>query len=188
MNMKGKYIKKININKYNTFRAAMYMLSTLWKKDKVFVIIKFVNVIISSLLTLPYIVIPGLIINELILMKLSKQLLWYVLIIIFTPLISAILNRIFSTYFTKATDRLLVSLEVDLYYHITNLDYEVLEDPELQTLQERAQSANEKTLIIVDQLCGLVFSSIKLFSLTTIIVSMNLLIIIPIILFTIFLF
>ena len=166
---------------YSTFKAAIYMISLVWKKDKKFVIVKFINAIITSFLTVPYIVIPGLIINELILMKLSERLLLYVAIIILTPLVNTIFNRILSVYLTKATDRILISLEADLYYHIVNMDYEVLENPEIQTLQERAQNANEKTLIIIDQLCGLLFALIKIFSLTAIIISMHLLIIIPII-------
>ena len=178
--MMNRHKTRAKNDKCNTLNATIYMLKSVWEKDKKFVIIKFINVIITSLLTLPYIVIPGLIINELILMKLSEHLLLYVAIIILTPLVNTVFNRILSVYLTKAADQILISLETDLYYHIVNMDYETLENPELQTLQERAQNTNEKVLVIIDQLCDLIFALIKIFSLTAIIVRMHLLIIIPI--------
>ena len=71
-------------------------------------------------------------------------------------------------------------LQADLYLHMFALDYETVEDPDVQILQDRATNTTTEIMYIVDGVIDLVTSIIKLIALFSLIASLNALIIIVI--------
>ena len=173
--------KDQNFNK--TIKATKYMFIYVWKEKhgKTYVFIKGIMAVLNALFPLVFTIVPGLIINELINNSRLNILILYVGILTIFPIISQLLNVISNKKITKLSLNLNLKFETDFYDHIASMDYETIENPEIQTLKGRAGETLSGSLSIVDQLSALLSSIFGLIAISSIIITLNPLIIILII-------
>jgi ATP-binding cassette subfamily B protein/ATP-binding cassette subfamily C protein len=81
-------------------------------------------------------------------------------------------------YLTKARMRLNIKLEKCFYEQLSTMDYETLENPEIQTMKERAAETFGGSIGVCDQLIALIGKVISILAISTIIATLNPLIII----------
>lgn len=174
---------KKNQSMYNTINSIKYMFGYVWKttNGKKFILAKFIMSLLNSIFPLAAIVFPGLIINQLTNEYRIDIIALYVGLLLITPVISNLVNSGAGYYIKKLQSDL--SLKFDLYFydHITRMDYENLEDPNVQLLQSRSQETLNSVWKIITVLCDFLTALFSLIALTSIIVTLNLFIVILII-------
>lgn len=98
---------------------------------------------------------PGLILNELLADRRIPYLAAYVLILALIPLIKDVVST-FSGKQVMTLERSLVRrLRAEYYLYIVQMDYETLENPDLQVEQERARDTYTSSTSIVDHVIAL---------------------------------
>lgn len=183
MKKKDKEEKLRSQNLQNTIKTTKYMFGFVWKEKlgKLYLCIKITMALLNALFPIVYTIIPGLIINELINSQKLNTLILYVGIIVITPIISHVTNTFTGLYISKLSMRLNLKFTADFYDHITSMDYEMLENPEIQIVKDRAQNTLAGVLGVIDRICNLLSAIIGLAAISTIIITLNPLIIILII-------
>lgn len=74
---------------------------------------------------------PGLIINELMRGRVTPKVILYVSILLIIPVISRVINIILGRILFRTIEKLtLINLE-EFYQHVTKMDYETLENPDI---------------------------------------------------------
>ena len=175
--------KEKNQNLHNTIKTTKHIFGFVWKENygKVYIFIKVIMSLLNALFPLVYTIIPGLIINELTNEQRINTLILYVGILIVTPVISHIINTSIGLLFSKLGMALNLKFTEVFYDHIANMDYESLENPDVQIVKSRAQSTLDGILGIIDQLNGLLSAIFSLIAISSIITTLNPIIIILII-------
>ena len=149
-------------NLHNTIATIKYMLGLVWNGNKAYMFIKGIMALLNALFPLPYVIIPGLIVNELTSERKINTLILYVGIVILTPVISQIINILTNRILMKLSMKISLKIETDFYYHVSIMDYELLENPDIMIMKDRTQSTLNSALRTVDQLSGLISSIINL--------------------------
>lgn len=159
-----------------------YMIQKICKdrSGKKYVLIKIILAPIYAIIPMLLVVIPGLIVNELTGNQRIEILALYIGLIVFPPLIIQLIRVITNKQLQKERMSVETRLQADLYLHMFALDYETVEDPDVQILQDRATNTTTEIMYIVDGVIDLVTSIIKLIALFSLIASLNALIIIVI--------
>jgi len=178
MNKKDKGTRQ---NLHNTIKTTKYMLGLVWKGDKTFMFIKGIMALLNAIFPLPFVVIPGLIVNELTSERKIDVLILYVSLIIITPVISQIINITMNKILIKISMKISLKIETDFYYHASIMDYELLENPDIMTMKDRTQTTLNNALRTVDQLSSLISAIISLLAISSIIITLNGLIILLIV-------
>ena len=172
-----------NEKNYQNFKSNLqntkYILSFVlkMKKGKSYIILNIVNSLINSVFPIILTIFPGLIINELIGEKNINTLILYVSLLVCLPLLRQIYqfisNRIIYRY------SLDISTELDQYFYIynVNMDYENIENPNIQILKGRTQKTLEDSLNVVNQLSTLLLAIFSLIGISVIVSSLNVFII-----------
>ena len=175
--------EKSTQNIKTTIKTTKYMLNIVWKEKqgKVFLLIQNVMAILNAVFPVVYTIFPGLIINELLNKQDIVRLIIYVGVLIITPVISQILNAIAEIYSSKLSMALDLKFTADFYDHITSMDYELLENPEIQIMQERAQDTIGSIINVTKKTTALLSAVIGLLAVSTIISTLNPLIILLIV-------
>ncbi len=160
-------------NLRNTIKTTKYMLGLVWKSDKLFMFLKGIMALLNALFPIPYVIIPGLIVNELTGDRNINILILYVSIIIITPVISQIVNIIMNRILMKISMKISLKIETDFYYHVSIMDYELHENPDIMVMKDRTQSTLNSSLRTVDQLSDLISAIISLIAISSIIITLN---------------
>ena len=159
------------------------MFMNIWKHSggKLYVLIKTVIAIINGVIPVVISVLPGLIINELLSGALTRRIIIYVSLLILIPLMNNLLNIFFGKKVFKLVEKLTLTNLQEFYHYVTQMDYEKLEIPDIQDKKNRAVSILGDNYIVVDYICDLISAIFKLALISTIIITLNLLIILMII-------
>ena len=175
-------------NILKTFSTAKQMFLMVWKFrfGKKYVFYKSIISLISSISPLLYTILPGLIINELMSSNITQKLILYVAVLILSPLFFTLLNSVIGQMSFRCTQQLQLRLLYDFEYHLVHMDYEVLENPDIQDLKTRAEDVIDSLTLIVEQLYAFIQSIIILIGIISIITSLNPFIIIVSILIVLF--
>lgn len=165
--------KKQSIKK--TFNNTRYMLNLIWKtkKGKSLIIVKIINSFINSIFPIVLAVFPGLIINELTGNKNVETIALYVGILVLSPFVKQIYSYIIGKQIQKLSLSVSLQMEIDFFNHVARMDYESVENPDIQILSDRAGSTIGQSLNVLNQFCSLLLSIFSLSFISTIVVSLN---------------
>ena len=172
-----------NHNIKNTIKTTRYMFSAVLRKKhgKAYVFLKTVIAVVDALFPIVFVIIPGLLIDELLLDQDITRIACYIFVLCLSPIIIEVFRLLMRKKITALRLNLDTDFSVDFYSHIADMDFETTESPEIQTLKGRAQETLESSVTIVDSILNLMSAFIRLLSLSAIIAMMNPIIILIII-------
>lgn len=165
-----------------TIRNAKYMIGFIWnqKYGKRYFVLKYLYAIIDVLFTSINIVLPGLLINSLTNpIQIERTIILLLSVLVF-PLLQQLCSLILKKLISKTNMKLQLVISVKYYNHISSMDYETLENPDIQIMQERAENTLNSTVSIVDKTSNIFSSVVGLLALTSIISTLNPLIVLVI--------
>lgn len=167
----------------SSINSISLMLSKLYKEKygKSYMLWKVIGAIFDSLASITYIIVPGLIINELTERKNIYQITLLVAILILTPLASYLKNISIDTYLQKKKMNLVRVFNIRFQDHIADMKYETLEKPDVRVLKQRAGVTAPAPVYMFDRLIPLLIAIINLFVMSTIIFTLHPLIILLIV-------
>jgi len=164
-----------NINFFPTVKATKYVLGYMWKeKDgKKYILGRFITSIFNAFFPYIYMVFPGLIINELMGEQQLKRLLLYVGILSITPFIQQLINYFVDKKLHSIS--LLLSMKFESYFfnYTLSMDFETLEQPDIQILKDRADETIHDIINITNQLSGLFTALLSLLVISSVISSLS---------------
>ena len=123
-------------------------------------ILKCVIALFNSSIPMAYTIIPGLIINELLYNKRIVVLAIYVGLLALIPLSKDIINIFANRCIYSLEKDLSLKLLSDFYLYILGMDYETLENPDLQEEQWRARSTYTNSVGTIDLIIELFASTV----------------------------
>lgn len=163
----------------NTIKTTRYMLSFVLKEKngKKYAVLIIISSLISIIPSVIYTILPGLIINELTAAQRINILCCYISFLILTPLFYQIINRLITNKKTDINLMLSATFSREFNYHTAMMDYEIIENPEIQTMISRTSSTYGNALQILDRLGTLLFTVFNVIAILSIIASINIFII-----------
>lgn len=165
-----------------TLKNTRIMFARIWKlrEGKQYISIKTFMTLIDAGLSFIIIVMPGLIINYLTEGIVSPQLFFCVGVLVLEPLFREFLHGIGDSILCGLGQKIQLIYIDEFYRHVTKMDYETLEKPDIQEQKGRAIDVLDNSLGIINQLEALFQSVISLLLLISIISLLNPLIILVI--------
>ena len=158
-----------------TLNTTKYMMGFVVRdgKGKIYIMFNLFLTALNAAMSVVYTVFPGLIITELTNEKSLFKIALWVGILVSSPLISVTLNALLNTYMSRISMYLRIKLETSFYRHLALMDYETLENPDIQTMKERAAETLGGALSITNLFMGLIGNVISLLAISTIVTSLN---------------
>lgn len=175
-------------NLRNTVKAAIYISGFVWREKigKLFVFFRIIKSVSDALFPLVYIFIPGWIINELTGSQRRSQLVLYIALLVSVPFVQYIFNSFMDWILLKISMIIILKIDALFYEHVTEMDFETLEMPNIQIMKDRAQSTLQGNSVgIVNQVSDLFSSVISVIAIASIISTLNPLIVLLIVAITI---
>ncbi|MDE7326398.1 MAG: ABC transporter ATP-binding protein/permease [Lachnospiraceae bacterium] len=176
--MRDIYSKRMK-EKYQTFdqtrNCALYALKYVWKQPsgKIYVLTKEISAILNGLLPLVNMIIPGLIINELVTGRVVAKIVLYVVLLLTIPAVQNIINYFLDKKLNKLSLHLNVVFNDEFYHYVLGMDYERIENPEIQVKKDRADDALSGIITVVDQINGLTTAVVSLLAISSVIITLN---------------
>ena len=176
-------LKKIRKNSPSSFQSISTMISKLYgeKHGKGYILWKLINAIFDSCISIAYILVPGLIINELTVEKDFKKTVLLVCVLVFTPFLNYLKNVTIDTYLQKTKMSLIRAFNMQFQEHIAEMEYETLEKPSVRVLKQKAGVTAPAPVYMFERLIPLVSAIISLLMMSTIIFTLHPLIIVLIV-------
>lgn len=167
----------------NTITTSKYMFKSVWNKPggKRYIFMKLIIAACDSFIPLVYVIFPGMIIDGLLNNDHLTAIIGYIVALCGFPVLNELIHLIINTKIVKLKHALDLAFSVDYYSHVADMDYELNESPEIQTLKGRAQQTLESSVTIVDSLLGVISSFLRLMLITTVVFTMNPIVIILVI-------
>lgn len=158
-----------------TIKLTKYTVKTICKDEfgKRYVWIKALLTPVFAIFPMVSVVIPGWIINELTGDQRFERLALYVALLVFVPFITNLINVVANRQLEKERLRVETRLQADLYLHMFALDYETVENPDVQIQQSRAAETTAEIMYVIDGVIDLVTALIKLAALISLIATLN---------------
>ena len=158
-----------------TLNTTKYMMGFVVRdgKGKIYIMFNLFLTALNAAMSVVYTVFPGLIITELTNEKSLFKIALWVGILVSSPQISVTLNALLNTYMSRISMYLRIKLETSFYRHLALMDYETLENPDIQTMKERAAETLGGALSITNLFMGLIGNVISLLAISTIVTSLN---------------
>ena len=179
--MKRKDKGKNNSNNFKiAFKNTIYMLKIVLKekKGRIYFALNIILTIYNIIPTIIYLLMPGMIVNELINLKREELIMAYILILLATPVITRIIYRIANAYLYKIYIAYQLKFGNQFRYHIMKMDYEIMEKPDKQDLIYNSLDICCNAFRTVDRLCSLLSSFLSLITIVSLISILNFLIVI----------
>ena len=165
-----------NLN--NTLKTTKYMLKQLWGGGRKLLFAKSLMSLVNAIFPLSWVLMPGLIINELTMEQRVNIIVIYVGITAGMPLIQKFISSNLGIYIQKLQYGYLLELQTDFISHCADMDYEFMEIPEIQITKERVANSLWESLSTFEYLSNIASAVISLIMYTSIITILN-----PLILF-----
>ncbi|MDR0917446.1 MAG: ABC transporter ATP-binding protein/permease [Oscillospiraceae bacterium] len=167
-------------------KTTKYMLGFVWRdqKGRVYILLKAVTALLNALFPLSYVVFPGLIINELSGAQRIGTIVLYVGLLVSLPLIKKLIDREAEKHVYKRKMELDLQYELEFFSYTAGMDYEMLENPDINVMKERARQTIGGVLGVTDQISTLLSSVIGLLAISSIIATLNPLLILLIVAIT----
>ena len=163
----------------NTIKTTKYMLSFVLKEKqgRTYTLLMLLTSFMGIFPTIVYTLFPGLIINELIDHHTIYKLCVYIGVLIVTPVLYQIFNRLAARQMTKIKLRLSAVFSKRFNYHTAMMDYDTIEKPDIQTMSSRVSGTYQNAVSIIDQLGALISAVLSLIAVISIIATINIFII-----------
>lgn len=160
---------------FRTISTSKQMFQMIWKRHfgKKYIILKSLISLVNSLMPILYTILPGFVINELLCAQITRRLVIYILILVISPLLYSIFNSVIAHITFRCSQQINLQLVNDFEHHLMHMDYETLENPEIQDLKNRAEDVIGNLIGIVDQLYALIESAIIIISIASIVTLLN---------------
>jgi len=167
--------KASTLNLRNTLKTTKYMLNYILKieEGKKYILIKSFLSILTAVLPIALIFMPGLIINELTSEKRVDILIIYIGISVGIPFLQSIITSSLNVYINNLRNSFMVKCKIDFINHCADMDLECMENPEVEMLKERAEETTSDSLDIFECLSNLVSSVISVIMCTSVISILN---------------
>ena len=125
-----------------TFKALMFSLRHVLKsrEGRIYAFSKFMLALLNELPALLLTTFPGLIINELLDGKRVPKIVIYVLLLTLIPLAVDLIKNASQRFVSRIQNNLNLELNAETYLHKTQVDYELLENPDIRLESDRAYS------------------------------------------------
>ena len=152
-----------------------FMFDRIWeqKDGKVYIFLRISVSILESLFPLAETVLPGLIINELVYVRIGGKLLFLITALLMIPLLRGLLKYVTDGILMRLAEEINEKNWEDFYRFINRIDYEILELPDTQDLKNRAdKSLNDETAVI-RQFAQMLSAVLNVFLLSSIIAMLN---------------
>lgn len=147
-----------------------------------FLVLKCITALFNVLIPLFLVKINGDFINALVSISDIKYIISLAACIIIIPIITYFLNRVLGNIIIKKQRELDIQFSVDYYWQFMTMEYELLEQPEIQVKKLRAGTALFTGIGIIDKVIGLFSSIITVITVSLVLDSSNLFIIVVVIL------
>lgn len=167
-----KILKVINTN------IDMLRFAFKQKHGRRYIVVKTIMSALNTALAVFYAILPGVIVNELSEQKRWNYLIFEVGILSLITVIDYFLNKQINFFLHKERNESELLLRSEFSYYLMGMDYETLESPEIQQLRRRAENALESVYGYVDSIAGFVSAVFNIFAMSTIIITLNPIIII----------
>ena len=159
----------------NTLAATVFMLKKVLMQPSgiIYMLIKVFLSIVDAVVPVVLSVIPGLIINELLNANITKKIIVYVTVLLCIPMLNSLIHIFLGKMAFFSVEKITLFNLKEFYCHVTRMDYETLECPEIQDKKSRAVDILGNNYQVVDNLCGLLSALIKLILISSIIIVLN---------------
>lgn len=147
------------------------------KEGSKYSILKFFIVLVNNISPIVITVFPGLIVNELLYNKRIHYLVTYILVLSLVPLLKDVIITISNKHLYSLEKKLNLRLMSKFYMFILRMDYETLENPNLQEELWRARNTYTGSISIIDQVINTFMALINIVVYSIIIVRYNFLMI-----------
>lgn len=166
-----------------TLKTTKYMLSLVLKekKGKLYALLMIISSLISVIPSIVYIIFPGLIINQLTKEPRIPALAGYISVLIITPVFYQIFNKLIRRKKAQIGLVLSASFTRKFNYYTAMMDYETLENPDIQNKMGRVSGTYNSAMKILDKLGVLLSATLGLFVVLSIISTINIIIIVVVI-------
>ena len=163
-----------------TISTVKYMMDFVWHKKygKTLFVVKYLYAAINAIMSSVIIVLPGLLINAITASASMNKVLLLLAAVLLLPLLRNLNNILFDKIISDINMKLELTMSIDYYRHISSMDYDTLENPDIQLLQERAEQTLNNTISVVDKTGNLLSAIISLGAIAYIISLLNPLIIV----------
>ncbi len=162
----------------NSFRKTYNTLTTIFATLKIrgrgYITAKVVSAAVNALTRIPFILIPGMIINELTGGKQPAKIAILVLIIVSVSLLERVFSTKWNQFTLKKEQELRLSLLSEFYAHTAEIEYAEYEDPDFLDLCERVKRIYaDKIINAVGQVSGLLSAILSLAAVISIIMTLS---------------
>ena len=163
----------------NTIKTTRHMLKLVLKekKGKLYALLVLISSLLRAIPPIIYTIFPGLIINELMGKQRLNILFFYTGILIMTPVLYQIINRIIGKKKQHISFTLSAIFTKKYNYHTAMMDYETLEKPDIQTMSSRVMGTFHSAASIIDRLGSLLSAVFSIIAVTSVIATINIYII-----------
>lgn len=163
-----------------TISTVMYMMDFVWHKKygKTLFVVKYLYAAINAIMSSVIIVLPGLLINAITASAGMNKVILLLAAVLLLPLLRNLNNILFDKIISDINMKLELTMSIDYYRHISSMDYDTLENPDIQLLQERAEQTLNNTISVIDKTGNLLSAIISLGAIASIISLLNPLIIV----------
>ena len=167
----GKQTKKIKDMTKNI--QFLFCLIVKQRSGKQYVIIKFFLSVLDGVFPLVGTVVPGLIINELTDGRISYVLVLYVIILLMFPVLQGLIQTGLKNYLFRLTEQIKMFNLKEFYEHVTKMDYEMLEQPDIQDRKNHASKILNDSLSVVEEIGSFMRALVSMILISSIITTLN---------------
>ena len=159
----------------STVKITKMLLGMVWRQPlgRVYLVLKFFISVLNAVIPTVYTVFSGLIINELTGGLRIDRLITYVAVMVVTPTVMFFINHFYSKYELILQSELMIRFEADFFGNVLDMDYENLEIPAIQVKKIRANTTVMGLLRVVNMISGAVAALFSLIAVTSIISTLN---------------
>ena len=144
------------------------------KKGNRYFVIKFLQSIITAFFPLVLMTLPGLLINVLIQDQLNIRVcIIYVSLLVFLPVLYHYLSLWMNYGLKKIKLQIELDIDVAFYKHLSQMDYEIYESPEIQIKKNRSKEALNKVWQVSEILFGFITQIISLVTVIIVVSFLN---------------
>lgn len=170
------------------FNNMKYLLSIFLKENggKLYIIRNVIASVLSVLFTLVYTIMPGLIISEIVGQKRLRVVIFYIAILLITPLVQTGLDTLFAVYNKKSINKIIMNVNRRIFYHSVDMDYENYDKPEYNALRDRVHNTMSGLEWNIAQVIAIFSSILSIITISSVMAYLNFWIIILIVIGVVF--
>ncbi len=158
---------------YTTVYAIKYLLHI--RYGCIYIIAKILYAAIKAGYTVLFVILPGMLIDALVGYNSSNStyLATLAIFLVLLPLVNHIIGVIFDRLLTHLIQKIDIEIAQKYFMRVSGLDYQNLESPDMQVLQEQAESALNSITGIVNTVSDFVYCTFSLFGIGSVVTMLH---------------